>query len=479
MKITIQSLEEWLDQGKMAEVEAICEGVLKKNPGGISGADGDAWAEQRVICQVFLAQADLTRKRKVESWHLFFQSLLNESHKSHLDLNHFDPQTKGWILGQSHSGMGMIAVFEQNLEKAIPCFLASEEAFSGIGNIRGVVKVRIRRMMATRLAGRTEEALLLCLQSLQEPAFQGRPVDEGVLLSSGGSLLRELGRNKESLKYLESAVRLAKQLPPGNSQAYCYYQYGTGLLEEGRTSEALKWLTRSCELQRVTDPCARFGCQVDILKAYLKLQKHTEAFATLADLDANRLKEIDPHDRLECEIWALKLYQAVYLPELGLKRPLICETPAEGVGPSPAALASYHSARESLVWLQNRISRSKTFRGGESPSHRPTVQCVWEGSKLWVCRLHPGIPDVKLLSFYKNACAGRLVQYMLSQMRLGHFSWKRSHYLNAVSEEFDYETARKAAARLFLQLVELQVVQATTEGFALCLGVLWIDLPQE
>lgn len=83
MKITIPSLEEWLDQGKMAEVEAICEGVLKKNPGGISGADDGAWAEQRVICQVFLAQADLTRKRKVESWRLFFQSLLNTPNSNH------------------------------------------------------------------------------------------------------------------------------------------------------------------------------------------------------------------------------------------------------------------------------------------------------------------------------------------------------------------------------------------------------------
>lgn len=289
------SLPLFLDLGMQAQVYEVCEGLVQQ-----PASQQPAQALLVQDARIFLAHLDSLRKRALPDCRVVFLAQLSAA--------------QAWLQAHGHFGMGLLQVFAGDLEDALLHFQKAHERFLADGEEVFALKARIREVSALRLLTRYPASTAVCEDVLR------RALDIGVAafsplmcaMSSLGSDAAEQGRFAEALRHLRECARLARVLPRTPATAFSMLQYGNALARVGRHSEAVGWLERADDIQRVLDPIARPATLFKLAQSFRELGRLSEARQAILLGLGSRLAGIDPEDFFDVQVEAMKVFLACH-----------------------------------------------------------------------------------------------------------------------------------------------------------------------
>ncbi len=291
-KLLIDILPLLIDFGRIADVDFLCSSFLKKNASSLNEVivleQSKSPLHALEICRIYLIHIDLLKRRKCIEHEVILQQWIN-----HPSL---------FIQGHTHSALGLLSVYLNDLSKAQSYFLKAEQLFRQISEPVDALKVAVRTITLMRMQGHYKDSQNACKNLLSEAKSLGIDALSPLLIlySTIGSNLIEMGHRYEALRYLRDAAKLSRAMPPSSASAYAFFHYGHALEQVGRRKEAVVWLEAAEIIQRPLDPVAASATFIALLRCDFAMHAWNNARQRMrmalanesAFLDADNAREL-------------------------------------------------------------------------------------------------------------------------------------------------------------------------------------------
>lgn len=253
----------------------------------------DPWL---LLCKVYLAHRELSFARNLETNAHFFSSLSQTS-------------STPLLVAHAHSGLGLIKVYQGQLDAASHDFKEAREYFLRSDAVVDALKMSLRSIMLLRMQRLYDEAHAGCLEVLKNAQELGAKAIAPRLLALAtlGSNCIETQKRYEALRFLQDAAKIARHLPACSTAAFAFFHYGHALEGFNRNSEAILWLGKAEAIQKRVDPVARTATLIALLRCQSHTRNWPACFEIINTLMASTHRVLDADNLFEVFEESLKV----------------------------------------------------------------------------------------------------------------------------------------------------------------------------